>query len=83
MGLSKATKVWLDGVAEGNDHAALCACEVFAALESGDGVVSAKARAWLGTQLHQKRYPMVRNWAGETIGELNMLRELDKIRSNA
>ena len=74
MGLSKATKVWLDGVAEGNDHAALCACEVFAALESGDGVVSRNAQAWLYRSAVQRAYPMVRRWSGEVCSALYALR---------
>jgi hypothetical protein len=73
MGLSKATKVWLDGVAEGNDHAALCAACVFIALES-DGKPGNTAFMWLAGQATQRKYPMVRRYASEVLGELEALR---------
>jgi hypothetical protein len=75
MALSKATRVWLDGVAEGSDHEARCACEVFAALESGDGVVSAKTQGWLRRMSNQRKYPLVRNWSHTVFVELNRLRK--------
>jgi hypothetical protein len=69
--ISKASKVWLDGVAEGNDHAALCACEIFAALESGDGKVSRDCERWLFDCAAQFRYPLVRKWANDVRAELS------------
>jgi hypothetical protein len=72
--ISKATRVWLDGVAEGNDHAALCACQVFAALESGDGVISARAKDWLVNRMMQRGYQMVRKYAANVVEELEALR---------
>jgi hypothetical protein len=74
MALSKATKAWLDGVAEGSDHAALCACEVFAALESGDGKVSGACRDWLSREAIQRTYALVRVYAFDVIRELEALR---------
>ncbi len=76
MAISKATKAWLDGVAEGSDHAALCACEVFAALASGDGKVSGAARDWLWRMSVQHKYPLVRRRAYEVLGELERLRSV-------
>jgi hypothetical protein len=73
--ISKATKAWLDGVAEGNDHAALCACEVFAALESVDGKVSAKTQGWLRRMSNQRKFPLVRNWSHAVFVELDRLRK--------
>jgi hypothetical protein len=73
MALSKATKVWLDGVAEGNDHAALCAACVFAALQS-DGKLSGMALDWLNRQAMQRKYPMVSKRAFALLWELEALR---------
>jgi hypothetical protein len=73
MTLSKAAKVWLDGVAEGNDHAALCACEVFAALES-NGAIGGQTSRWLHQMATQRKYPMVRQYAKRVQVELERLR---------
>ena len=74
MAMTKATKAWLDTVAEGSDHESRYACEVFAAFESGDGRVSRDALRWLGGQSKQRRYPLVRIAAASVISELSALR---------
>lgn len=72
--MNAATKAWLDTVAEGSDHESLCACEVFAALETGDGRVSAECSAWLTKMQNQRRFPLVSKAACAVLRELGALR---------
>jgi hypothetical protein len=76
MAIARATKVWLDIVADGDDHESLCACEVFAAIETRDGRVSVECSRWLESMATQRRYPMVRTAAHAVLAELSMLRSV-------
>jgi hypothetical protein len=75
--MNQATKAWLDTLADGSDHEALNACEIFAALETRDGRVSVECHNWLVRMSKQKRYPLVRAHA------LMVRAELDRLRSVA
>ncbi len=72
--MNRATKAWLDTLADGSDHEALNACEVFAALETRDGRVSAECSRWLEKQATQRRFPLVRTAARAVLAELSSLR---------
>jgi hypothetical protein len=74
MNLKPSTKAWLDTLADGSDHEALNACEIFAALETRDGRVSAECGDWLTRMAKQRRYPLVRVAASEVLGALESLR---------
>jgi hypothetical protein len=74
--MNQATKAWLDTLADGSDHEALNACEIFAALETRDGRVSAECASWLSRMARQRRYPLVRTAARAVLAELSMLRSV-------